>query len=378
MLLDLFLQHRSICTDTRKLQPGDIYFALKGENFDGNAFAKQALDAGASAVIIDDFSVHKPFDDRYYHVGNVLESLQGLALNYRRSLDIPVLGLGGSNGKTTTKELLMAAFQGDRKVHATSGNLNNHIGVPLTLLAIPPDAALAIIEMGTNQPGDMELLCSLADPDFGLLTNIGKEHLELLRDLDGVQEEEGALFRYLARKGGLAFVNAGDKRIEAEGNMLSNKLEYGSENSQAWIEIKNLQLNSMELELKGPLFTKPFTIQSQLSGKHNAANILAAAVVATHFGVSSETIASGIGRFQAKNNRSQVIEYKDLTIWMDAYNANPSSMKAAIEHVAQGLTKRSDLILGDMRELGIVSQQEHGDIVLYNPKLSACYSYRNW
>jgi UDP-N-acetylmuramoyl-tripeptide--D-alanyl-D-alanine ligase len=362
MLFDLFLQHRRVCTDTRKLQPGDIYFALKGANFDGNAFAKQALDAGASAVVIDDPRVHKPFDERYMLMGDALEALQDLAYAYRNSLTIPIIGLGGSNGKTTTKELLVAAFQGDRKVHATAGNFNNHIGVPLTLLAIPQDAELAIIEMSTNQPGDMVFLSALARPDVGLLTNIGKEHLELLRDLDGVQEEEGALFRFLEKNNGLAFVNMADDRIAKEAKGLTQKIEYGTKGSQAWFELNDMQLDSMELELQGSLFKEPFTISSSLSGIHNSANILAAAVVASHFGVPPKTISAGIAPYKAKNNRSEVTEYKGLTIWMDAYNANPSSMEAAIAHVCSTPGKRVALVLGDMRELGESSEEEHASI----------------
>lgn len=365
ILLRLIQQGHQVCTDTRKLKQGDLYFALKGANFDGNAFAAQALADGAECVVIDDISVHKPLDERYFYVPDVLEALQELALSYRRTLDIPVIGLGGSNGKTTTKELLLAAFQEDRKIHATAGNFNNHIGVPLTLLAIPQDAELAIIEMGTNQPGDMELLCALAEPDFGLLTNIGKEHLELLHDLDGVQEEEGTLFRYLAKYDKLAFVNLDDERVAEEGNVLEESIGYGTKGSDAYGHIAHMSLEGMRVDMRGQLFQEPCLIDSVLSGSHNAANIVAAATVARYFGVPSSKIVSGIATYQPQNNRSQVIKRGPHTIWMDAYNANPSSMEAAIAHVCSLPDHKVAVVLGDMRELGDTSTQEHAALGEY-------------
>ncbi|MFK7969833.1 MAG: UDP-N-acetylmuramoyl-tripeptide--D-alanyl-D-alanine ligase [Bacteroidia bacterium] len=358
-LLSLFLEKRRITTDTRKLESGDMYFALKGANFDGNAFADKALEAGASCVVIDDITVHKPLDDRYFYAFDVLETLQELALSYRRTLDIPIIGLGGSNGKTTTKELLLAAFQGNRKVHATAGNYNNHIGVPLTLLSIPADAELAIIEMGTNQPGDMELLCALAEPDFGLLTNIGKEHLELLHDLDGVQREEGTLFQYLNEREGTVFVNMADDRVAAEGAKLEEAICYGNPGSEAYAEVLDMRLDGMRLAMRGPLFGEDFEIEAKLSGHYNAANVVAAAAVAAYFGVPTATIASGIGAYESSNNRSELVQRGAHTIWLDAYNANPSSMEAAIAHVCSMPNTKVALILGDMRELGETSQTEH-------------------
>mgnify|MGYP000660453973 CR=1 FL=1 len=370
-LLNLFLEKRRVTTDTRKLQEGDIYFALKGENCDGNAFAKQALEAGAACVVIDDITVHKPFDDRYFYVQNTLDALQELAYSYRRSLNIPIIGLGGSNGKTTTKELLLAAFGDAKKVHATVGNLNNHIGVPLTLLAMPQDTEIAIIEMGTNQPGDMEELCALAEPSFGLLTNIGKEHLELLRDLDGVQEEEGELFRFLKKNGGLAFVNMADPRVAEEGERLTKRVSYGTPSSQAYGEISEMNLEGMRLSMQGEVIGKSFEINAQISGSHNAANIVAAATVARYFGVSPEKIATGIASYQSQNNRSEVRKRGSQTLWLDAYNANPTSLAGALEVLAAAQPQngvgrisqgRRIAFLGDMKELGPQETEFHREI----------------
>ncbi|MEL6132301.1 MAG: UDP-N-acetylmuramoyl-tripeptide--D-alanyl-D-alanine ligase [Bacteroidota bacterium] len=358
-LLSLFHEYPSISTDTRQIGPGQLYFALKGARFNGNKFAKQALEAGAAYAIIDEAAYAVEGDARYVVVHNVLKALQDLAHAYRQAFDIPILGLTGSNGKTTTKELVYSVLSTERKVHATKGNFNNHIGVPLTLLAMPRDTELAIIEMGANQPGDIQELAEIADPTLGLITNVGYAHLEKLKGLDGVRETKGALFRHVKARGGQLFVNVGDSNVVLEAGEYADRVTYGKVGADFELGEVTVTWGGMNIQMR--VGGEEWTVNSSLSGSYNAINILAATAVGHTLGISSEGIRSGIQRYVSQNNRSQHVKRGDLSIWLDAYNANPSSMQASISHIfSVDRRKKIGLILGDMYELGEEEAALHG------------------
>lgn len=364
-LLAIFLKHPSVCTDTRKLKAGDLFFALKGGNFNGNAFAQKALEAGAAFAIVDEPQYVQAEDKRYLWVENVLTALQQLAHAYRKRLSTTILGLTGSNGKTTTKELIAAVLSTEKHIYATAGNYNNHIGVPLTLLAIPPDAEIAIVEMGTNQPGDIPALVEMAEPDLGMITNVGKAHIELLGSQDGIQQEKGALFRFVKAHGKPIFVNETDPRVVAEAHGASHQITYGAEHSQCHGKIVEMSLEGMKMEIWHETWGQYADFESKLSGAYNFLNILAAISVGVHFGVSLAGIQAGIRTYQSQNNRSQLVQCGPYQLWLDAYNANPSSMKAALEHILSRHPEKVAVILGDMFELGQTSLEEHRAIGNY-------------
>ena len=359
-LLSYFDQSNGVSTDTRKLPPGCMFFALKGPNFNGNVYAAKALELGASFVVVDEEAHCDSRDPRYLLVANVLEALQGLATLHRRRFEIPIFGLTGSNGKTTTKELLYAVMQQEKKVHATHGNFNNHIGVPLTLLAMPRDTEFAIVEMGANQPGDIAELAKIAEPTHGLITNVGAAHLERLGNLEGVQRTKGALFDFLKSHEGLLFVNTADHRVVAAAGKPAHKVTYGSRESAYWGETLENQLEGMRLRLHHE--GESVEVHSPLSGEHNAKNIVASWAVGHHFGLSLASIQRGIAQYRAENNRSQVLHRGAFTVWLDAYNANPSSMQAAIDHLTSVDSGKVALILGDMYEVGANSPQVHQEL----------------
>lgn len=363
-LLLLFQQYRSISTDTRRLKPGDLYFALKGGNFDGNTFAAQALATGASFAIVDDPKVCPSDSAEYILVPDVLEALQSLATAWRRTFSIPVLGITGSNGKTTTKELVASVLRQRFRVHATTGNLNNHIGVPLTLLSMPTDTEIAIIEMGANKPGDIQELCDIAEPTHGLITNIGKAHLEQLGGIEGVSHTKGALFRSVrSRENGFLFINAADTNVQKEAlgpaAIGYETSTYGAPDTDVWHEIFAATLEGMAVILHRRQGAE-LRVETPLSGAHNGINLAAAAAVGMRFSLSDSEIKAGLEAYRPTNNRSQLTSFRGVQVWQDAYNANPSSMRAAIQAVmqmAQG--KRVLLVLGDMFELGEHSRAEH-------------------
>ncbi|MEO0582690.1 MAG: UDP-N-acetylmuramoyl-tripeptide--D-alanyl-D-alanine ligase [Bacteroidota bacterium] len=350
-LLQLFHQHPSISTDTRHIQEGQLYFALKGARFNGNQFAKQALEAGAAYAIIDEAVYVVEEDPRYILVPDALKALQDLAHAYRQEFDVPIIGLTGSNGKTTTKELIYSVLSTERKVHATSGNFNNHIGVPLTLLAMPRDIEMAIIEMGANQPGDIQELAEIADPTIGLITNVGYAHLEKLKGLDGVRETKGALFRHVKAKGGQIFVNMGDPNVVLEAGVYPHQVTYGKEGAD--FQLRQTEVTWKGLRLKVEVKGKVWELESSLSGEYNANNILAATAICHTLGISETGIKMGIQQYISQNNRSQHVQKGKLSIWLDAYNANPSSMEASIHNIfSMGENKKVGVVLGDMYELG--------------------------
>lgn len=377
-LLSLFLQYPHVCTDTRKIQQNDLYFALKGDNFDGNSYASQALEKGAAYVVVDNPAFYIENDNRYLWVANTLATLQTLGRDYRRMFQIPFLGITGSNGKTTSKELIAAVLRTEKKIHATQGNLNNHIGVPLTLLAMPQDTEIAVIEMGANQPDDIKELCEIAEPTQGIITNIGKAHLERLINLDGVQKVKGQLFEAVAQKNGTIFVNETDERVVVEGYKVANRITFGTEKSDFAMKLLHHTQEGMEIEISCKNWQKPEIFHSQLSGTYNALNILAAVAIGDYFGISIAGIKNGIYDYVPTNHRSQWIEKGNLRLLVDAYNANPSSMKAAITNVFEtNPGKKIGLILGDMFELGAESEIEHKNlgkhIAQYSPTFVALF-----
>lgn len=358
-LLEIYKKHPVVSTDSRKTPAGCIFFALKGPNFDGNKYAARALETGAAYAVVDDEEVYRQHekDPRFLLSSDVLRSLQELARLYREELAIPVLAIGGSNGKTTTKELLKAVLSTRFRTHATPGNLNNHIGVPLTLLSMPADTELAVIELGTNQSGDIAGLVEIAEPDFGLITNIGKEHLEGFGGMEGVAREESELFFYLKKHGGLSFVNTDDPWLEGMAAKLDRVVSYG-EDKQAttWATLKSSH-PGVSLVMDNDL-----EIESRLPGAYNFSNILAAMAVARHFSIPDWLSKSAIETYVSQNNRSQVVEKAGYTFLLDCYNANPSSMELALKSLATFEGKKF-FILGDMLELGSYEEEEHRGII---------------
>ena len=364
-LYQIYLQHPQVSTDTRQLPEGALFFALKGGNFDGNKFAQAALDNGAAYVVIDNPDFQS--GEQMLLVPNVLHALQELANFHRRQFDIPVIAIGGSNGKTTTKELVSNVLSSHYPCHFTKGNFNNHIGVPLTLLSMPLNTEVAVIEMGTNQAGDIEELCRIAMPTHGLLTNIGKEHLEGFGDLEGVKKAEGELFEYLKHHHGCVFVNLSEEYLADMAQDNPMKVGYLlSENlvpESGLIEVQAIQtmpfVKAAFLSDDGPCVE----LETQLFGNHNFNNVMTAIALGVYFKVPASKIKTSLESYCPSNNRSQLIKQGSNTILLDAYNANPSSMKPALESLAAMPAKYRIAILGDMLELGTDSQSEHENIL---------------
>ncbi|MEM9022852.1 MAG: UDP-N-acetylmuramoyl-tripeptide--D-alanyl-D-alanine ligase, partial [Bacteroidota bacterium] len=314
-----FLQHRKICTDTRKIEPQAIFFALKGDNFNGNKFAAAALDGGCAYAVVDE--PQDTEDPRFLMVDDVLATLQQLARHHREQLNIPVIGITGSNGKTTTKELMQAVLSKRFNTWATQGNLNNHIGVPLTLLSITPEHEVAIIEMGANHQGEIGTLCSFAQPDYGLITNIGKAHLEGFGGLEGVIKAKRQLYDHLRQHGGTVFVNM-DNPLLADLSEGMNIISYGTAPERNFVGA--VQPDGLTLALKWR--TEDLSDQSvttSLVGDYNFENALAAIAVGWQFGVGAEAIGEALAAYVPQNQRSQLLRQNNREIVLDAYNANP-------------------------------------------------------
>ena len=372
-LYQLYLKHPVISTDTRKIAAGSLFFALKGDKFDANTFAEQAIEAGAAYAIIDNPQYQA--DEKYLLVDDVLLALQDLARHHRRQLTIPVVGLTGTNGKTTTKELINAVLSQHFNTLATQGNLNNHIGVPLTILSMNASHGAAVIEMGANHQKEIALLCSIAQPTHGLITNVGKAHLEGFGGVEGVKKGKGELYDYLSREGGMtespkdsiAFVNSDDAVLmgmqEARG--LKNVVLYGSSDGHQNLVSGRLTENSplLTVEWTGGTSTEKHTVKTQLTGAYNLHNILAAICIGIYFKLSPDLINKGIAGYQPKNNRSQIVKTATNTLICDYYNANPSSMFVAIENIGNIQASRKVLVLGDMFELGEESAAEHAAVI---------------
>jgi len=363
-LYSLFLQHPVVCTDTRNIVPNSIFFALKGANFNANEFADQALNAGCSLVVIDEEKYKK--DERYFLVDDVLKALQGLANHHRKQFNIPVIGITGTNGKTTSKELVNAVLSQQFKVLATKGNLNNHIGVPLTLLSITEQHEVAIIEMGANHQGEIAELCFIAQPNYGMITNIGKAHLEGFGGYEGVIKTKNELYQHIKKTGGKLFVNVDNPLLDQLSSGM-DRITFGTSEN---VDFKGIFIESnpfVKLQYKaktdsGSVDKKPI-VQTHLVGNYNFENILAAACIGNYFKLTDDKIKAGIESYVPSNNRSQVITTEHNVLLLDAYNANPSSMNAAIENFAQMDKPNKMVILGDMLELGVDSKKEHDAIV---------------
>ena len=350
-----FLKCNSISIDTRKIEPGSMFVAIKGENFDANTFAKEALEKGASFVIIDNPNYF--IDERTIVVKDSLKTLQELAKFHREFLNIPIVALTGSNGKTTTKELIQVVLSKKFNTKATFGNLNNHIGVPLTLLSFTKDTEVGIVEMGANHQKEIEFLCEIAKPDFGYITNFGKAHLEGFGGVEGVIKGKSEMYTYLGNHHKTVFVNLNDP-IQVVKTTRINSFTFGLNTKNADVLIDSINANPfVEVEVNNTKIT------SHLIGLYNSNNINAAISIGIKFGVSLTDIKSAIEGFVPQNNRSQMLAINSNEIILDAYNANPSSMVVALENFFQLENKNKIAILGDMFELGGESLEEHQSIV---------------
>jgi UDP-N-acetylmuramoyl-tripeptide--D-alanyl-D-alanine ligase len=359
-LYTLYQHFPSVQTDTRKLKPGDIFFALKGPNFNGNSFAKQAIENGAARVVIDEKEFEIP--GQTFLVPDVLTALQELALHHRKQFNIPFIAITGSNGKTTTKELIHAVLSSAFKTYTTKGNLNNHIGVPLTILEIKSDAEMAVIEMGANHLGEIASYCTIALPTHGLITNCGKAHLEGFGGMEGVRKGKGELFDHLRTlTHGFAFVMWDYDYLREMSKGISGIIKYGTEANDHVIGKVFRNDPFLQVEITQGLDAK--IISSQLVGEYNLPNVLAAVTVGKFFEVPDEKIRSSIENYIPSNSRSQLIGKGSNKIILDAYNANPSSMKLAIENFANKDAENKILMLGAMAELGNASLYEHEEII---------------
>ena len=350
-LYNYFKESSSVSTDTRLINKGSIFFALKGENFDGNKFAEEAIKSGASYAVIDDQSLNNP---KFIKVKNVLKSLQDLSKFHRsKLLKTKIIALTGSNGKTTTKELISEVLKKKYKIISTIGNLNNHIGVPLTLLRIKQNTEIAIVEMGANHLNEIKLLTDLINPDFGLITNFGKAHLEGFGSIEGVIKGKSELYDFLIKNDKKAFINNDDY---IQNQFIGNKISFSKEDKSNYIfkEVKDTNYAGLNYN--------DFIVDSKLTGNYNYHNIAFATSIGLYFNISIEKIKEAISNYIPLNNRSQIIEKNNKLIILDAYNANPTSMISAINSLIKKQVNKS-VILGDMFELGNQSEKEHHDLI---------------
>jgi UDP-N-acetylmuramoyl-tripeptide--D-alanyl-D-alanine ligase len=357
-LYKIYLEYPSVQTDTRKIKEGDIFFALKGEHFNGNAFAEKALEAGAAYAVIDEEQY--ALFGKTVLVDDVLTALQQLAKHHRQQFAIPFIAITGSNGKTTTKELINAVLSSSFKTYTTEGNLNNHIGVPLTILKIKNDAEIAVIEMGANHQQEIASYCSYTLPTYGLITNCGKAHLEGFGGVEGVKKGKGELFDHLRSNNGTAFAMWDYDYLREMSEGISNIIKYGTSNAE--IEGSIVQSEPF-IEVAINKGADISSIKTQLVGDYNLPNILAAVAVGKHFNVSDHKIKTAIENYSPSNSRSQLIERGSNKIILDAYNANPSSMKLAIDNFSRLHAVNKVLMLGAMAELGDESLAEHKAII---------------
>ena len=353
-IYQIFLNSNKVCTDSRKIRDNDLFVSLKGPNFNGNKFAETALENGANYAIVDqkEFAVN----DNYILVNDCLNTLQKLANYHRKKSKAKIIGLTGSNGKTTSKELIFSVLKLQFKTIATTGNLNNHIGVPLTLLSIEPETEIAIIEMGANHLKEIELLCNITDPDYGYITNFGKAHLEGFINLEGVIKGKSELYTYLMKKSRLIFINNNDNKQLEITKEYTNKFTFGKTNSNV-----NYSVNTINPQIS--ISIEDVTIKSPLFGEYNVENLAAAICIGKYFNMSNTLIKEGVENCIPNSNRSQIIEKGSNKIILDAYNANPTSMQLALVNFNDISEKNKILFIGDMYELGENSHEMHQDIV---------------
>ena len=353
-LYNKFLESGRVSTDTRSIVPGSVFFALKGEKFNANEFAAKALESGASYAVIDEPEFSK--DDRYVIVNDVLETLQKLARHHRDQLKIPVIGLTGSNGKTTSKELVNAVLSKKFKTYATKGNLNNHIGVPLTILSIDKTCEIAVVEMGANHVGEIALLCSIANPTHGFITNIGKAHIGMFGGFENIVRAKSELFHHLITEGGTAFINSQNQLLAPMAKRFKQPVFYPAKGDYYHCEMT--EANPF-VKLKAENGEE---VSTQLIGSYNFENMAAALCIGKYFGVDPSAANTAIAEYVPGNMRSQVVKQGTNTIILDAYNANPTSMQAAIENLAAMTADRKILILGDMFEREGEAEKEHHNL----------------
>lgn len=367
-LHQLFLKHPTLCIDTRKVVEGCLFLALKGAKYNANEFAQEAINKGAAYAIIDEPAYQT--SEKFILVENTLKTLQELASFHRQTFNIPVVAIVGSNGKTTTKELITSVLSQKYQVLATPGNYNNHIGLPLTILQLVDLHEIAIIEMGANHIGENEFLCQIAQPTHGLVTNNGKDHLEGFGSIEGVIKSNSELYYYLEKCNGVAFVNMHDDWLMQMSKMVGNRITY-SANFDGKNPTAHFACYARTLQPTINFYIEdyPESVQSCLSGDYNFDNITAAVAIGLYFGLNFTQISQGIEKYKPSNNRSEVIKKEKNTIYLDAYNANPSSMEVAIRNFAAMPFDNKVLILGDMFELGKYAHEEHQNLVDYCVKL---------
>ena len=356
-IYEVYRNSSGVCTDTRNILQGGIFFALKGETFNGNSFAREALSLGAKYAVIDE-PIAGEKDERIIETANVLQTLQNLATHHRRQFNIPVLGITGSNGKTTTKELVSSGLARKYQVHTTQGNFNNHIGVPLTLLSMPEDTEIAVIEMGANHVGEIAELCRIAEPNYGLITNIGHAHIEGFGGFEGVIRGKSELYHHLIQNQGTVFINSNNEILMNMSKRFEAPVLYP--NPGDYFECFMVQADPfVQIRLKDGT-----ELKSQLIGAYNFDNLATALCVGTYFDVPQTSLIRAMEEYIPSNNRSQLIDTEHNHLILDAYNANPNSMSAALENLASISDDKKSVILGDMLELGEASQDEHRKIGL--------------
>ncbi|MEX0967067.1 MAG: UDP-N-acetylmuramoyl-tripeptide--D-alanyl-D-alanine ligase [Bacteroidia bacterium] len=358
-LYELYKQRGTVSTDSRKIIPDSIFFSLKGPAFNGNEYAAQALEKGAAYAVVDEAAYAK--SERFILVEDALMALQELATYHRMNMRLPVLAIAGSNGKTTTKELLQRILTKKLKVFATPGNLNNHIGVPLSLLQLRPEHDIAVIEFGANHRGENRLLAEIALPDFGIVTNVGKDHLEGFGGIEGVKMANKELYDFLEENDGTAFINQDDEELKKLAGSVK-AVYYGTGSKSKY---KGKILNRFPfLKVAINFYNKEkVEVQTHLFGSFHLQNILAVAAIGHYFGVAPADVAEAVESYKPDNNRSQVVQWKGNTLILDAYNANPSSMQGALADFGDHPHPRKAVVLGDMHELGEESEKEHREIV---------------
>jgi UDP-N-acetylmuramoyl-tripeptide--D-alanyl-D-alanine ligase len=354
----LFKKHPKISTDSRNILQDCLFFALKGDRFNGNRFAEEAIEKGAAFAFVDEKEYQTSVKTIF--VENVLQTLQQLARFHRLKLGIPIIGITGSNGKTTTKELIATVLNEKYQVSFTPGNLNNHIGVPLTLLSMEKTTEIGVVEMGANHPYEIGGLCAIADPDFGIITNIGRAHLEGFGSFETIKKTKAELYEHIKRKGGTVFYNNDNPILQKIIGDYSKTVSYGKKAA----DITGETVPSLPYLLVKANFSKGvFYLNTQLTGGYNFENVMAAACIGNYFQIDPIRIQEAISNYRPQNNRSQFIEKNNLKIIMDAYNANPTSMQASIESFVSTFSSPRILILGDMLELGGQALKEHISIL---------------
>ncbi len=357
-LYKIFLQYPSVQTDSRKIKKGDLFFALKGPNFNGNEYAAKAIESGAAYAIVDEQP--KTDNDKILVTDDVLKTLQQLARHHRLQFNIPFIAITGSNGKTTTKELAHVVLNSSFNTYTTQGNLNNHIGIPLTILQVKNDAAMAVIEMGANHRGEIASYCQYSLPTHGIITNCGKAHLEGFGGIEGVKKGKGELYDFLRETGGSVFAMWDYPYLREMSKGISKIVKYGTADADVAGTVSQAEPFLKVAMTKGVSFSE---VNTQLVGDYNLPNVLVAIAVGVHFGVPDEKIKKAIEEYEPSNSRSQLVNWNNNHIILDAYNANPSSMKLAIENFAHLHADNKLLLLGGMAELGNESLKEHQSII---------------